>query len=202
MIKLFKQRVEWKPPLGLFEPAARDAFRVLGLGAWAAQGEVFQAASALRLALKVGVRKTFEGDAAWLGEVARKESDVRDAVGRLSEPAQRARERLFWFHLPTPRAHVSTIAELTGAVEELLKRVAVEPFSREDAEKKEGTRLTDEEAAALHDAALLALAGLVRLDPMLREGEAWARALRLWRRLFACEEFWSLLVALVLKGDY
>ncbi|MFL6255689.1 MAG: hypothetical protein ACJ74T_11815, partial [Pyrinomonadaceae bacterium] len=101
-----------------------------------------------------------------------------------------------------PRAHVSTIAELTGAVEELLKRVAVEPFSREDAGKKEGTRLTDEEAAALHDAALLALAGLVRLDPTLREDEAWARALRLWRRLFACEEFWSLLVALDLKGDY
>lgn len=202
MIKLFKQRVEWKPPVGLFEPAARGAFRVLGLGAWAAQGEVFEAASSLRLALKVGMRKTFDTDAAWLGEVARKESDVRDAVGRLSEPVQRARERLFWFHLPAPRAQVSTITELTAAIEELLKRVAVEPFSPEDAKEKEGARLTDEEAAALHDAALLALAGLVRLDPTLREGEAWARALRLWRRLFVCEEFWSLLVALDLKGDY
>ena len=106
MIKLFKKRVDWKPPVGLFEPAARDAFRVLGLGAGAAQGEVFDAASSLRLALKVGVRKRFEGDAAWLGEVARKESDVRDAVGRLSEPVQRARERLYWFHLPAPRTQV------------------------------------------------------------------------------------------------
>jgi hypothetical protein len=200
MIKLFKKRVEWRPPLGLFEPAARDAFRVLGLGARATQPEVFDAASALRLALKAGVRKTFEGDAAWLGEVVRKESDVRDAVGRLSEPVQRARERLFWFQLPAP--HASTVAELTVAVEELLKRVPVEPFSPEDAEEKEGARLTDEQAAALHDAALLALAGVVRLDPTLREGEAWARALRLWRRLFGCEEFWSLLVALDLKGDY
>jgi hypothetical protein len=199
MIKLFPKRVEWKPPLGLFEPAAQGAFRVLGLGAGAAQGEVFDAASGLRLALKVGVRKTFDGDAAWLGEVARKESDVRDAVGRLSEPAQRACERLYWFHLPAPPAPVSTIAELTAAVEELLKRVPVSPFNSDG---DEGARLADVEAAALHDAALLALAGVVRLDPTLGEGEAWARAFKLWRRLFACEEFWSLLVALDLKGDY
>lgn len=199
MIKLFKKRVEWKPPLGLFEPAARSAFRVLGLAARAEQREVFDAAASLRLALKVGVRKTFEGDAAWLGEVARKESDVRDAVGRLSEPVQRVRERLYWFHLPAPRAQVSTTEELTSAVEELLKRVSVRPFNTDEAD---GVRLADEEAAALHDAALLALAGLVRLDPTLREVEVWARALRLWRRLFGCEEFWSLLVALDLKGDY
>jgi hypothetical protein len=199
MIRLFKKRVEWRPPLGLFEPAARGAFRVLGLGARAAQGEVFEAASSLRLALKVGVQKTFEGDAAWLGEVARKESDVRDAVGRLSEPVQRARERLYWFHLPAPAAPVSTVAELTAAVEELLKRVPVRPFNSGD---DGGARLADEEAAALHDAALLALAGVVRLDPTLGEAAAWARAFGLWRRLFGCEEYWSLLVALDLKGDY
>ena len=185
--------------MGLFEPLARDAFRVLGLGAAAAQREVFDAASALRLALKVGVRKTFEGDAAWLGEVARKESDGRDAVGRLSEPVQRARERLFWFHLPAPPAQVSTAAELAAAVEEFLKQVPAETLN---AEGKGGSRLTDEQAAALHDAALLALAGLVRLDPTVLQAEAWARAFQLWRRLFACEEFWSLLVALDLKGDY
>jgi hypothetical protein len=208
MLRLFKKRVEWRPPAGLFEPAARDAFRVLGLGAAAARREVSDAASALRLALKVGVRKTFGGDAAWLGEVARKESDVRDAVGRLSEPVQRARERLFWFHLPAPPAQVSTVAGLTAAVEELLKRVPVRAEMAEGADDREGpkgeegARLSDAEAAALHDAALLALAGVVRLDPALSEAEAWARAFRLWRRLFGCEEFWSLLVALDLKGDY
>lgn len=195
------------PPPGLFEPAARDAFRVLGLGAQASQGEVFDAASALRLALKVGVRKTFDADAAWLGEVRRDASDVRDAVGRLSEPRQRARERLFWFQLDAPRARVSTVAELTAAVEELLKRVPVRAEGSDGADgdsskDKGGWRLADAEAAALHDAALLALAGVVRLDPALRMGEAWARAFQLWRRLFACEEFWSLLVALDLKGDY
>jgi hypothetical protein len=207
MIKLFKKRVEWKPPLGLFEPAARDAFRVLGLGAQASQREVFDAAAGLRLALKVGVRKTLVVDAAWLGEVRRDASDVRDAVGRLSEPVQRARERLFWFQLPAPHAQVSTAAGLTAAVEELLKRVPVRAERSEGADDdgskdKDGGRLADAEAAALHDAALLALAGLVRLDPALLEAEAWARAFQLWRRLFGCEEFWSLLVALDLKGDY
>jgi hypothetical protein len=199
MIRLFKKRVEWRPPLGQFEPAARDAFRVLGLGAWASQAEVFDAASSLRLALKVGARKTFEGDAAWLGGVARKESDVRDAVGRLSEPVQRARERLYWFQHPAAPTTVSTVAEVTAAVEELLKQVPVRPFDAGDAGSG---RLADEGAAALHDAALLALAGVARLDPTLRETEAWARAFGLWRRLFGCEEFWSLLVALDLKGDY
>ncbi|MET0646800.1 MAG: hypothetical protein ABW208_09285 [Pyrinomonadaceae bacterium] len=193
---------------GLFEPAARSAFRVLGLSAAATQGEVFDAASALRLALKVGVRKTFEGDAAWLGEVRRDASDVRDAVGRLSEPVQRARERLYWFHLPAPHAHVATTVELSAAVEELLKRVPVRAERLDGAADGKvpgedgGARLADEDAAALHDAALLALAGVVRLDPALHEGEAWARAFQLWRRLFGCEEFWSLLVAADLKGDY
>lgn len=210
LVKFFKRLAGVKPPpttppaakAESFQPAARGAFRVLGLGAQAAQGEVFDAASSVRLALKVGVRKTFEGDAAWLGEVARKESDVRDAVGRLSEPRQRARERLFWFHLPAPRAQVSTAAELTDAVEELLKRVPVRAEGSEGADERGEVRLADDAAAALHDAALLALAGVVRLDPTLREGEHWARAFRLWGRLFGCEEFWSLLVALDLKGDY
>ena len=210
LLRLFKRLAGLKPSAppptpaaaGLFEPAARDAFRVLGLGARASQREVFDAESSLRLALKVGVRKTFEADAAWLGEVRRDASDVRDAVGRLSEPRQRARERLFWFQLPAPHARVSTVAELSGAVEELLKRVPVRPFDPEGAGEADGAPLAEAEAEALHDAALLALCGAARLDPALGEGGAWARAFQLWRRLFACEEFWSLLVALDLKGDY
>jgi hypothetical protein len=194
LLKLFGVRVEARPAAGVFGPAGRSAFRALGLAATAAQGEVFDAASAVRLALKLGVRKTFESDAAWLfGPAAREESDVRDAVGRLSEPAERARERLFWFHGAAAHAPASSVAGLTREVDALLADVPADP---------EGARPSDGQAAALHDAALLALAGVVRLDPALREGEAWARAFRLWRRLFGCEEFWSLLVAADLKGDY
>ena len=163
-----------------FEPAARSAFRVLGLAAGASQREVSDAASSVRLALKVGVRKSFDSDLAWLGRVAREESDVRDAAGRLSEPARRAFERLFWFDAPPAVAHVSNVAELERAV----------------------SSLSPAEDDAPRDAALLALAGLARLDPELREREAWARAFALWRRVFESEEFWSRLVAADLRGDF
>jgi hypothetical protein len=182
LLKIFRERVEAKPAPGVFKPAARSAFRALGLGATAARGEVFDAASSVRLALKLGVRKTFEADAAWLfGPAAREETDVRDAVGRLSEPAQRARERLFWFHGRAPHAPAANAAELSLAVDALL---------------------AGERAEALHDAALLALCGAARLDPALRDPGAWRRALGLWRRVFEGEEFWTLLVAADLKGDY
>ncbi|HVF44916.1 MAG TPA: hypothetical protein VM936_17965, partial [Pyrinomonadaceae bacterium] len=137
-----------------FGPAARSAFRVLGLAAGASQRELFDAASSVRLALKVGVRKSFDSDLAWLGSVGREESDVRDALGRLSEPSQRAFERLFWFDAPPTVAHVSNVEELERAVSSL-------PSFEDDAP---------------HDAALLALAGLVRLDPELSAPGAWARA--------------------------
>src|SRR5205085_11491522 len=100
---------EGAPP---FEPVAHSAFRTLGLAACASQREVGEAASSVRLALKVGVCKSFDSDLAWLGQPAREESDVRDAVGCLSEPAQRAFERLFWFDEPPAAVGVSTVAEL------------------------------------------------------------------------------------------
>lgn len=163
-----------------FEPVARSAFRVLGLASCASQREVFDAAASVRLALKVGVRKNFDSDLAWLGPVAREESDVRDALGRLSEPSQRAFERLFWFDAPSSALHGSNVEELERAV----------------------SSMASSEDGAPHDAALLALAGLARLDPELKEYDAWARAFELWRRVFESEEFWSRLVAADLRGDF
>jgi hypothetical protein len=163
-----------------FEPLARSAFRALGVAAGASRREVADAAASVRLALKLGVRKSFDSDLAWLGHVAREESDVRDAVGRLSEPAQRAFERLFWFDAPPVALHVSNVEELERAVSSLSSR----------------------EADAPHDAALLALAGLTRLDPELNAADAWARAFELWRRVFESDDFWSRLVASDLRGDF
>jgi hypothetical protein len=170
-----------------FEPVARSAFRTLGLAAVASQREVGDAASSVRLALRVGVRKSFDSDLAWLGRASREESDVRDAVGRLSEPVQRAFERLFWFDVPPTARHVSNVEEL--------ERAAASVRTSENGEP-------GEEHSALHDAALLALAGLMRLDPELRETDAWTRALDLWRRVFESGEFWSRLVAADLRGDF
>jgi hypothetical protein len=187
LIRLFRRRGEKKASgesraaeSASFEPVARSAFRALGLAACASQREMFDAASSVRLALKVGVHKTFDSDLAWLGPTAREESDVRDATGRLSEPAQRAFERLFWFDSPPEAARVSNVEELESAV----------------------SSLSSVESDAPHDAALLALAGLTRLDPLLIETEAWARAFGLWRRVFESDEFWARLVAADLRGDF
>jgi hypothetical protein len=169
-----------REPAAAFGPLARSAFRALGVAACASRREVADAAASVRLALKLGVRKSFESDLAWLGPVAREESDVRDAVGRLSEPALRAFERLFWFDAPPAALQVSNVEELERAVSALSSR----------------------EADAPHDAALLALAGLTRLDPELNAAGAWARAFALWRRVFESDDFWSRLVASDLRGDF
>ena len=76
---------EGAPP---FEPVAHSAFRTLGLAACASQREVGEAASSVRLALKVGVCKSFDSDLAWLGQPARGEPiRERPASGGLDLPA-------------------------------------------------------------------------------------------------------------------
>lgn len=165
---------------GEFPPLARGAFRVLGLAASASQSEVFDAAASLRLALKLGVQKSFESDARWLGPLGRGEAEVRDALGRLSDPKSRAAERVLWFHTP-PAAGVDSLDDLRA---------------RSDALRAAGG------AWAAHDAALLMLAGVSRLDPSLGAPAAWAEAFGLWRGLWEAEEFWSLLVAADLLGEY
>jgi hypothetical protein len=174
-------RSEAKPVARRFEPLARNAFRTLGLTASASQREVFEAAASARLALKLGVRKSFETDAAWLEPVSRTEADVRDALGRLSDTAQRAFERIFWFHTEVKLQPIFSVVGLRGVVKELLAQ---------------GT------PAARHDAALVALVGLERLDYALENADMWAHALNLWRTLVEGEEFWSLLVAADLNGEF
>ena len=164
-----------------FEPLARSAFRVLGLSASASQAEVFEAAEALRLALRLGVEKKFDADLAWLAPVSRSEADVRDALGRLADPPRRAAERLFWFQCAPAAPRPAPLAALRRDAE--LLRAAEGP-------------------AAQHDAALFLLAALHALDPQFKERAAWADAFRLWRETVVREEFWPLLVAADLKGEF
>lgn|GEM_PF-1717651 len=188
---LFDGPLPPRTPPGRFAPLAESAFRALGLTCAATQREVFDAASSLRLALKVGVEKRFAADLGWLAPVARAESDLRDALGRLSDPAGRARERLFWFHSPVEAAPPASVAELAAAAGGLLA-----------GEAGEGAAGEGRRGAVRHDAALLLLAGLHRLDPTLAETEVWGRAFRLWREVCEDESFWSRLVAADLKGGF
>lgn len=173
-----RKRIAQGPRL---EPLARNAFRVLGLSASASQGEIYERATALRLAHELGVEKSFGGDLAWLGTLSRAEADVRDALGRLADPPQRIAERLFWFHTVPEIEPPATTAQLWEAV---------------------GSLLRAETPSARHDAALLALAALARLDPAFEERGAWARVYSLWRDVLEGEEFWSLLVASDLRGEF
>jgi rhodanese-related sulfurtransferase len=151
------------------------------VAASASQEEVFEAASALGLSLKLGVGKSFEADLAWLGPVRRSEADVRDALGRLSDPPRRAAERLFWFGRALPLPRPATLDSLRRECE---------------------TLVSEGGPAEQHDAALLLLAALHALDPQFSETALWAEAFRLWHEVVAREEFWSWLVAADLKGEF
>jgi hypothetical protein len=163
------------------EPLARNAFRTLGLAASASQGEIQERATALRLAGKLGVEKRFDGDLPWLGPLGRSEADVRDALGRLADPPQRILERLFWFHTLPPVEPPEDGMQIWEAVSALL---------------------SVESPSARHDAALFSLAAIQRLDPGFKQQVFWVRIYLFWRDVLEQDEFWSLLIASDLKGEF
>lgn len=165
-------------------PLSGNAFRLLGLSCHASQKEIYAAASSLRRALKLGVARTHAADIAWLGAHASTENGVRDALSRLTVPAQRIYERLFWFFDPGATLAAAVSPDLAALHESLVRLRA------------------SESAAVRHDAALLALAVMHRLDPALRLADEWRRTYTLWKEVIERREFWSLLMAADLKGDF
>jgi rhodanese-related sulfurtransferase len=163
-------------------PLANNAFRLLGLSCHASQREIYASASALRRALKLGVVKPPAHNLDWLGTPDRTENGVRDALSRLTVPAQRIYERLFWFFDPQA---VETAAHSLTSLQETTARL--QPV---------------ETAAARHDIALLSLVVMLRRDPALKLADDWRRTYALWKELIEGKEFWSLLMAADLKGDF
>jgi rhodanese-related sulfurtransferase len=162
-------------------PVADNAFRVLGLSCHASQREVYASASALRRAIKLGVVKPPAQHLDWLGAPDRTENGVRDALGRLTVSAQRIYERLFWFFDPQAAAISPSLAPLRAS----------------------SARLQSEESpSARHDIALLSLAVMLQLDPALKLTDDWRQAYTLWKEVIEGKEFWSLLLAADLKGDF
>lgn len=165
-------------------PLADNAFRLLGLSCRATQKEIYAAASGIRRAIKLGVDRTPPHHIAWPGSFERTENSVRDALSRLADPAQRIYERFYWFFDPQ---HVAS--ELSfAALEESAGR-----FQRGDDAAQPSTG---------HDIALLSLAVILQLDPQLFHTNEWRRTYALWKELIEAKEFWSLLVASDLKGDF
>lgn len=162
-------------------PLADNAFRVLGLSARATQKEIYASASSLRRAIKLGIEPTHASRIIWPGSYERTENSVRDALSRLADPAQRNYERLFWFFDPQHVPTELSFAALEASAERL----------RSESQPSTG-----------HDLALLSLASLLQLDPDLNMADEWRRAYALWKELIEAKEFWSLLVAFDLKGDF
>lgn len=162
-------------------PVADNAFRVLGLSCHASQREIYAAVSALRRAIKLGVVKPPAQHLDWLGAPDRTENGVRDALGRLTVPAQRIYERLFWFFDPQATATSPSLASLRAS----------------------SARLQSVESpSARHDIALLSLAVMLQLDPALKLTGDWRQTYTLWKEVIEGKEFWSLLLAADLKGDF
>lgn len=163
-----------------FRPLTHNAYRILGLPCSASQKQVFEAAASMRRALKLGVEKSLAEDMPWLGPLSRTEMDVRDALSRLANPAQRIYERLFWFY-DAQVAHVSRLDDLQPAVDHLISTAG---------------------QSGRHDAALLSLAVALRLHPSIEESAVWRQSFKLWREVVEANEFWSLLMSSDLKGDF
>lgn len=162
-------------------PLADNAFRLLGLSCHATQKEIYASASSIRRAIKLGVDHAPAHHIAWLGSCERTENSVRDALSRLADPAQRIYERFYWFFDPQG---VGT--ELSReSLEESVERLRAAP-----------------QASTGHDIALVSLAVLLQLDPKLFFADEWRRTYALWKELIEAKEFWSLLVASDLKGDF
>lgn len=164
-------------------PVAGNAFRTLGLSCRASQKEIYAAASAVRRAIKLGVERPQPHEFDWLGSPDRTENGVRDALSRLADPTQRIYERFFWFFDPQ---------EITASAE------PGRPTLEESIERLR--RLA--EPSARHDIALLSLVSMLELDPRLLHADDWRRTYDLWKELIDAREFWSLLMASDLKGDF
>jgi rhodanese-related sulfurtransferase len=172
------------PEKRILMPLAGNAFRALGLSCHASQKEIYAAASSIRRAIKLGVERARDArHFAWLGSPDRTENGVRDALSRLADPTQRIYERFFWFFDPQEAATAAELsfATLEGSIARL--RASAKP-------------------SAPHDIALLSLAALLELDPLLLLADDWRRTYALWKEVIETKDFWSLLMASDLKGDF
>jgi hypothetical protein len=146
-----------------------NAFRVLRVSVSATSSEVHKAAAALKRAAALGVPGDSGDDIPSLGEVARGEAELRMAVGRLEQPKQRVRERLFWFHAAPNSA--PTALEASGALLEFA------------------------DTARNHDAALHQLFAALDSPPAARR-TSWIDALMRWHELVSSSSYGLLLEAL------
>ena len=168
--------------LAMFVPDGlrANAYRVLRLSADATLSEIHKAAASMRREAALGLAKTSKVDISVLGKVPRTEADIRTAVGRLSNPALRLNDRVFWFHVARKQENHGAPA-FTGMA---------------------GPLGLSQKAARSHDKALRGLfaAFAAGLDDF--GAEAWVRALRVWHKMVSDDDYWALVLDLDERGGF
>jgi hypothetical protein len=154
----------------LLQQVARNAFRVLGLPADAPQETIFRRAEELKRAATAEIRRSFSWDIERYGPVQRDRGSISDAVGRLSNPRQRLRERLFW-------------------------TVRSEPYAVDSPQQRFDSPTSTWQGSLFpadhHDAAVFALASCFLTDIDVHDADDWGTTLQMWADLLESEDFWS-----------
>jgi len=156
-----------------------NSYRVLRISGSSNRSQIYSAATSMKRAAMLGVTGTTEDDQVQLGEVPRTEADIRTAIGRLENPAQRLSERLFWFNLPTK-------AESSGS--------GTYPSTPLDAKA--------EEILGKHDNALRGIfsaLGATLDDPGI---ELWVQSLQGWHKIVSNDDYWAFSMTLEEEGGF
>ncbi len=165
-------RIEW---------FTQNAYRILGLPGAASQREMRESAEAFQRFFSLGGSRATPWDLPWLGPVERNRQRIHDAMGRLKDPVQRLRERLFWF----------------WEGEEVVARVTVTSARNVATGWRSAPR-----PAALHDAALLTFVAAILQDPELFDEFLWVEALRGWQQAVAEDDYWETVAATEQAGGF
>ena len=160
---------------------SRNAYRILGLSAQARWSEISQRASVLRRAAKVGIRQPSGWNLEWYEPVEQDERSIADALGRLSNPDQRLKEKLFW---------VSQTDSFLSGIPTRGIGVSIQSLSEPKFAESE------------HDAAVLALISCVSADPKIQDPDRWKTMLRLWIVTSASDAFWAFFIANEQAGQF
>ncbi len=152
-----------------------NPYRILRLSSEATVSEIHKSAASIRREVRLGLGETTAADLPFLGQVNRAERDILAAIGRLENPEQRLRNRLFWFHRVSPHA---------GA------RVGVSEFI-----EAEGGR-------SRHDNALRGLLNAINADLDDAGVQLWIGALRAWHQVVSDDDYWALSLAIEQRGAF
>ena len=155
-----------------------NAFRTLRLSANATSSEIHKAAASMRRDAALGIADTTAADIPDLGEVPRTEQDIRNALGRLANPEQRLRDRLFWFHVLPQSKDAKAQARPTDEVSQM------QTIARD------------------HDEALGCLLAAFKAGVDEPGLSLWVQALRGWHQVVSDDDSWALTLALEGRGAF